>query len=113
MARGTAKDMTKDMTQGSPMKLIWGFAVPILFGSLFQQLYNLVDTMIVGRFLGVDSLAAVGATGSVWFLTIGFALVYAVALQFRLHINLAREIMSVCENMSQTFSGCPLHFLRS
>lgn len=74
MAKGMTKDTTKDMTQGSPMKLIWGFAVPILFGSLFQQLYNLVDTMIVGRFLGVDSLAAVGATGSVWFLTIGFCI---------------------------------------
>lgn len=64
--------MTKDMTQGSPMKLILGFTIPILFGTLFQQCYNIVDTLIVGRFLGVDSLAAVGATGSVCFLTIGF-----------------------------------------
>lgn len=67
-----AKDMTKDMTQGSPMKLILGFSIPILLGTLFQQCYNIVDTVIVGRFLGVDSLAAVGATGSVNFLTIGF-----------------------------------------
>ncbi len=66
--------MTKDMTQGSPMKLILSFSIPILFGSLFQQFYNIVDTMIVGRFLGVDSLAAVGATGSVCFLTIGFCM---------------------------------------
>lgn len=64
--------MTKDMTQGSPMKLILGFTLPILFGTLFQQCYTIVDTLIVGRFLGVDSLAAVGATGSVCFLTIGF-----------------------------------------
>lgn len=64
--------MTKDMTQGSPMKLILEFSIPILLGSLFQQCYNLVDTVIVGRFLGVDSLAAVGATGSVCFLIIGF-----------------------------------------
>ncbi len=64
--------MTKDMTQGTPMKLILGFTVPILFGTLFQQCYNIVDTLIVGRFLGVESLAAVGATGSVTFLTIGF-----------------------------------------
>ncbi|MBO5031381.1 MAG: MATE family efflux transporter [Lachnospiraceae bacterium] len=63
---------TKDMTEGSPMKLILGFSVPLLFGYLFQQLYNVVDTMIVGRFLGVDALAAVGATGSVNFLIIGF-----------------------------------------
>ena len=56
--------MTKDMTSGSPMKLILGFSVPLLFGFLFQQFYNLVDTLIVGRFLGVDALAAVGSTGS-------------------------------------------------
>ena len=66
--------MTKDMTKGSPMKLILGFAVPLLFGYLFQQLYNVVDTVIVGRFLGVDNLAAVGATGSVNFLIIGFCM---------------------------------------
>ena len=41
--------VTKDMTEGSPMKLILGFSVPLLFGYLFQQLYNLVDTMIVGK----------------------------------------------------------------
>lgn len=63
---------TKDMTEGSPMKLILGFSVPLLFGYLFQQLYNLIDTMIVGQFLGVDALAAVGATGSINFLIIGF-----------------------------------------
>lgn len=66
--------MTKDMTQGSPMKLILGFSIPLLFGFLFQQFYNLVDTIIVGRFLGVDALAAVGATGSVNFLIIGFCM---------------------------------------
>ena len=49
--------MTKNLTKGSPMKLIISFAVPLLFGFLFQQFYNLVDTMIVGRFLGVDDLA--------------------------------------------------------
>ena len=66
--------MTKDMTKGSPLKLILGFSVPLLFGFLFQQFYNLVDTIIVGRFLGVDDLAAVGATGSVNFMIIGFCM---------------------------------------
>ena len=66
--------MTKDLTKGNPMKLIISFAVPLLFGFLFQQFYNLVDTMIVGRFLGVDDLAAVGSTGSVNFLVIGFCM---------------------------------------
>lgn len=64
--------MTKDMTQGSPMRLILGFSIPLLLGFLFQQLYNVVDTIIVGRFLGTDNLAAVGATGSVNFMVIGF-----------------------------------------
>lgn len=66
--------MTKDMTNGSPMKLILGFAIPLFFGFLFQQFYNLVDTVIVGRFLGVDDLASVGATGSINFLIIGFCM---------------------------------------
>lgn len=66
--------MIKDMTKGSPMKLILGFAVPLLLGYLFQQFYNIVDTVIVGRFLGIDNLAAVGATGSVNFLIIGFCM---------------------------------------
>ena len=54
--------MTKDMTQGSPLKLILAFAVPLMLGSLFQQFYNLADTIIVGRFVGVDALAAVGSS---------------------------------------------------
>lgn len=66
--------MTKDMTNGSPMKLILGFSVPLFFGFLFQQFYNIVDTIIVGRFLGVDDLAAVGSTGSINFLIIGFCM---------------------------------------
>lgn len=66
--------MTRDMTKGSPMKLILSFSVPLLFGFLFQQFYNIVDTVIVGRFLGTENLAAVGATGSVNFLIIGFCM---------------------------------------
>lgn len=66
--------MTKDLTQGSPVRLILGFALPLLAGMLFQQLYNLVDTMIVGRFLGVQALAGVGATGSINFLVLGFCM---------------------------------------
>lgn len=69
-----AKDTTKDMTQGSPMKLILGFSVPLLFGFLFQQFYSVVDTVIVGRFLGVNALAGVGSTGSINFLIIGFCM---------------------------------------
>lgn len=69
-----AKDSTKNLTQGSPMRLILGFSVPLLFGFLFQQFYSMVDTVIVGRILGVKALAAVGATGSINFMIIGFCM---------------------------------------
>lgn len=69
-----AKDRTKDMTTGSPMRLILGFSIPLLFGSLFQQFYSVVDTVIVGRFLGMNALAGVGATGSVNFMIVGFCM---------------------------------------
>ena len=56
------------------MRLIVGFTLPTLFGMLFQQLYNLVDTMIVGKLLGASALAAVGSTGSINFFVIGFCM---------------------------------------
>ncbi|TCL59270.1 putative MATE family efflux protein [Kineothrix alysoides] len=68
------KSSTRDMTNGSPMKLILGFSVPLLFGFLFQQFYSVVNMIIVGRFLGVEALAGVGSTGSVNFLIIGFCM---------------------------------------
>ena len=61
----SANTTTKDMTSGSTMKLILGFAVPLLMGMLFQQVYSLVDTIIVGRTISVQALAAVGVTGGV------------------------------------------------
>ena len=64
----------RDLTEGKPMKLILGFGIPLLFGFLFQQFYNLADTAIVGRILGSDALAAVGSTGSLNFLVIGFVM---------------------------------------
>ena len=69
-----AGNSTKDMTVGSPMKLILGFSIPLLFGFLFQQFYSVVDTVIVGKFLGVNALAGVGATGSINFMVIGFCM---------------------------------------
>ncbi len=69
-----AKSSTKDMTTGSPMKLILGFSLPLLFGFLFQQFYSVVDTVIVGQFLGMNALAGVGATGSVNFMIVGFCM---------------------------------------
>ena len=66
--------MTKDLTTGSPLKLIIQFAFPQFLGMLFQQLYNVVDTIIVGKLLGVGPLAGVGATGALSFMVLGFCM---------------------------------------
>ena len=66
--------MTKNLTEGKPFPLIVSFTVPVLLGYLFQQFYNITDTVIVGKCLGVQALAAVGSTGAVSFLIIGFAM---------------------------------------
>ena len=64
--------MTKNLTEGDPARLIFFFALPLVAGNMMQQLYSFVDTLIVGRFLGVNALAAVGCTGSLMFLSLGF-----------------------------------------
>ena len=65
--------MTKELTHGKPLPLILQFAFPLILGYMLQQLYSLCDTVIVGRCLGVNELAAVGSTGAVSFLVVGFA----------------------------------------
>jgi len=62
------------MTCGSPLKLILAFAIPMLIGTLFQQFYSMVDTVMVGKYLGVNSLAAVGSTGAIFFMVNGFVI---------------------------------------
>ena len=57
--------MELDMTKGKPSGLIIRFIIPLVIGNIFQQLYNMVDTIIVGQFVGVKALAAVGATGTI------------------------------------------------
>lgn len=64
--------MEKDMTTGSPGKMIFNFTMPIFIGNIFQQFYNMADTVIVGKFVGNAALAAVGACGTLNFLIIGF-----------------------------------------
>lgn len=65
--------MNTDMTTGKPLKMILLFSIPVLLGNLFQQFYNMVDAVIVGRYLGENALAAVGSTGSIMFMAVGFA----------------------------------------
>ncbi|MBQ9486752.1 MAG: MATE family efflux transporter [Selenomonadaceae bacterium] len=68
------KSAVKDLTEGEPLKLIFYFTLPLLAGNVFQQLFGFVDTLIVGRFLGVEALAAVGCTGPMMFLMLGFVM---------------------------------------
>ena len=63
---------SKEMTAGPALPLIFNFTLPLLFGNLLQQTYSLVDAAIVGKFLGINALASVGASTSVVFLILGF-----------------------------------------
>ena len=69
-----SKNQTLDMTRGNPLPLLIRFAIPLILGSLFQQLYSFADTAIVGRCIGSDALTAVGVTGSLNFLVLGFTM---------------------------------------
>lgn len=64
--------MTNDMTTGSPVKLIIRFMIPMCLSNIFQQFYNIADSIVAGQFLGVNALAAIGSTGSLIFLVVGW-----------------------------------------
>ena len=66
--------MEKNLTIGKPLNVIISFGIPLLLGNIFQQLYNMIDAAIVGKTLGGFALAAVGATGSINFLVLGFCI---------------------------------------
>ena len=72
--------MVKDLTTGSPAKLILMFTLPLIMGNVFQQMYLLSDTLLVGRFLGVSALAAVGCSGCLMFLMLGFVFGFTTGL---------------------------------
>ena len=89
--------MTKDLTRGRPMGLLLGFGIPVLLGYLFQQLYSVIDTAIVGQILGGAALAAVGSTGAVN---------SAPALPSRRPSSSAQATRRSCAGMSPAASGC-------
>ncbi len=66
--------METNMTEGRPLGLIFRFTVPLFFGNAFQQIYNMADSMIVGKFVSASALAAVGSTGTIMFLVLGIAI---------------------------------------
>ena len=89
------KKNIKSMTEGSPVKLLLGFTIPMLIGNLFQQLYNMVDSIIVGRFVGSNALAAVGSTGSLNFLffSLSFGMAAGVGVVVSQYFGAEREEM--------------------
>ena len=60
-ARSMANERRGDMTQGNPVRLMIAFAIPMMVGGIFQLMYNMVDTVVLGRYVGVNALAAIGA----------------------------------------------------
>ena len=74
MSTNTKSNTIKDLTVGDPMKLIFGFAMSLFWGMLFQQLYNIIDTAIVSWFLGKEAYTGMGTTGAVNFLIMGFCM---------------------------------------
>ena len=66
-ARSMANERRGDMTQGNPVRLMIAFAIPMMVGGIFQLMYNMVDTVVLGRYVGVNALAAIGATGTTVF----------------------------------------------
>ena len=68
------KKTSVNLLEGPILRAMIAFAIPVMIANIFQQLYNTVDIMIVGRFLGEESLAAVGATAAIFELVVGFAL---------------------------------------
>lgn len=72
-SRSARKERQQLLTEGKPYKKIIGFTIPILIGSLFQQLYSMADALIISRTLGVEAFAGVSSTGSITFLILGFA----------------------------------------
>ena len=113
--------MEKDMTKGRPLPVILKFMLPLIIGNIFQQLYNMADTIIVGRYVGADALAAVGSTGTIMFLTVGFSqgitAGFSVLTAQRFGAKDAEgvkiSVVTVADSQlvfaisEQNFSGCP------
>ena len=104
----------KNMTSGSPGKLIITFAIPLMLGNVFQQFYTMADTMIVGQVVGVEALAAVGAAD--WLVWLVFGIMTGMAQGFSILIsqyygagekeNLKRAVSKKLCTDSDTFNNC-------
>ena len=100
-----AKDRTKDLTRGTPWKVIAGFSLPVIGGNLFQLFYTLADSMIVGRTLGADALAAVGATATIVYFVLCFIQGLTADVEFYWDRHSAREMKSRYANPYRRLYG--------
>ena len=82
MASEEQTQHVESMTEGAPSRAILKFAIPLILGYLLQQTYLIIDTVIVGRWIGVGALAAVGASSSIMFLIMGFCNGSCVRLRY-------------------------------
>ena len=96
-------DSSKQMTSGNPAKLILFFAIPLMIGNIFQQLYTMVDTMIVGQVLGVSALAALGAAD--WLIWLVQGIITGMTQGFSIHLSNLVE----AENPHAEEPGAPIH----
>lgn len=101
--------MVQDMTEGKPLKMILSFSIPLLIGNLFQQLYNMADSVIVGRMVGMNALAALGATGAIFFLIIGSVMGLTTGFLLLLPSGSAPAMKKVCA----VLWPCPFCFVSS
>lgn len=90
---GGFNDMTKDLTQGKIMPLLFSFTVPLVLGNLFQMTYNAVDSIIVGQFVGKEALAAVGICNPISTLMILFLMDYVWVPVFLWGFNMVLRII--------------------
>ncbi|NHB85513.1 hypothetical protein G7085_15290 [Tessaracoccus sp. HDW20] len=97
--------MTNNLTVGSPTRVIVAFTLPLLIGNLFQQVYQFTDAAVVGRMVGVEALAAVGATGSLMFLLLGFTFGASGGLAIPIAKAFGPATWRRCAGTSQTPSG--------
>lgn len=99
--------MPKDLTSGNPMRLLIGFTIPIFLGNIVQQFYYVIDSIIVGKYLGVNELAAVGSTGSLTFLVIGWIMGitggFSIVIAQRFG---AEDVKGVKHNVAMTYYLC-------
>lgn len=97
----------KNMTKGKPLKLIFLFALPLMLGNILQQLYTMVDTMIVGQFLGVNALASLGAADWINWAILGIVMGFTQGFSIRISRTFgAEDYANMKRSMHMIFFLC-------